>query len=95
LHGYNLYRGLIAKDARGKTNLFITRSSRDLIEKEATLSPSSSGDQIASASERKGPRRAAQEVEEIEGIYVTPIFPKKIKCVTICMPGSIFIHIVT
>jgi hypothetical protein len=26
---------------------------------------------------------------------VTPVFSKKTKCITICMPGSIFIHIVT
>jgi hypothetical protein len=25
---------------------------------------------------------------------VTPIFPKKTKCKPICMPGSIFMHIV-
>jgi hypothetical protein len=28
-------------------------------------------------------------------VDVTPVFPKKTKCITICMPGSIFIHIVT
>jgi hypothetical protein len=27
--------------------------------------------------------------------FVTPDFPKKTKCLTICMPGSSFIHIVT
>jgi hypothetical protein len=27
-------------------------------------------------------------------ICVTPVFPKKIKCITICMPGSSFMHIV-
>jgi hypothetical protein len=27
--------------------------------------------------------------------YVTPDFPKKTKCITICMPGSSFMHIVT
>jgi hypothetical protein len=26
---------------------------------------------------------------------VTPVFPKKTKCITICMPGSSFMHIVT
>jgi hypothetical protein len=26
---------------------------------------------------------------------VTPVFPKKTKCKSICMPGSSFIHIVT
>jgi hypothetical protein len=26
---------------------------------------------------------------------VTPAFPKKTKCITICMPGSSFMHIVT
>jgi hypothetical protein len=29
------------------------------------------------------------------GDAVTPIFPKKTKCITICMPGSVFIYIVT
>jgi hypothetical protein len=28
-------------------------------------------------------------------IIVTPVFPKKTKCITICMPGSSFMHIVT
>jgi hypothetical protein len=28
-------------------------------------------------------------------LLVTPDFPKKTKCLTICMPGSSFIHIVT
>jgi hypothetical protein len=28
-------------------------------------------------------------------IYVTPAFPKKIKCKPICIPGSSFMHIVT
>jgi hypothetical protein len=28
-------------------------------------------------------------------VDVTPVFPKKTKCVTICMPGSSFMHIVT
>jgi hypothetical protein len=27
--------------------------------------------------------------------FVTPVFPKKTKCITICMPGSSFMHIVT
>jgi hypothetical protein len=27
-------------------------------------------------------------------VYVTPVFPKKTKCKPICMPGSIFMHIV-
>jgi hypothetical protein len=29
------------------------------------------------------------------GESVTPDFPKKTKCITICMPGSSFMHIVT
>jgi hypothetical protein len=28
-------------------------------------------------------------------ISVTPVFPKKTKCITTCMPGSSFMHIVT
>jgi hypothetical protein len=39
------------------------------------------------------------EVEVLDSVVlqepVTPDFPKKTKCLTICMPGSSFIHIVT
>jgi hypothetical protein len=31
----------------------------------------------------------------VNNVTVTPIFPKKTKCLTICMPGSSFMHIVT
>jgi hypothetical protein len=35
-------------------------------------------------------------VYESEAILlITPVFPKKTKCITICMPGSSFMHIVT
>jgi hypothetical protein len=37
-----------------------------------------------------------REVYGKSGAYiVTPDFPKKTKCITICMPGSSFMHIVT
>jgi hypothetical protein len=31
----------------------------------------------------------------VDVLPVTPDFPKETKCITLCMPGSIFIHIVT
>jgi hypothetical protein len=34
-------------------------------------------------------------VVQPEEVGVTPAFPKKTKCVTICMPGSSFMHMVT
>jgi hypothetical protein len=32
---------------------------------------------------------------DVKEDLVTPAFPKKTKCITICMPGPSFMHIVT
>jgi hypothetical protein len=36
-----------------------------------------------------------EELSEEDRRNVTPDFPKETKCITICMPGSNFMHIVT
>jgi hypothetical protein len=41
------------------------------------------------------PPEAALEVVVRSPEIVTPDFPKKTKCIPICMPGSSFMHIVT
>jgi hypothetical protein len=41
------------------------------------------------------PRRGCGSGGRARKGIVTPVFPKKIKCLPICMPGSSFIHIVT
>jgi hypothetical protein len=46
----------------------------------------------------KKPWSAKEEDVEYQGPrsgVVTPDFPKETKCITICMPGSSFMHIVT
>jgi hypothetical protein len=35
------------------------------------------------------------DTNQILETYVTPTFPKKTKCIPICMPGSSFMHIAT
>jgi hypothetical protein len=48
------------------------------------------------ALERMGPIRDLKGVQKVLGcLAVTPDFPKKTKCIPICMPGSSFMHIVT
>jgi hypothetical protein len=49
---------------------------------------------IGSEEEEKAAPHLSFEINEVQCKAVTLVFPMKTKCITICMPGSIFMHIV-
>jgi DNA repair exonuclease SbcCD ATPase subunit len=77
----------LAERAKGRADLLknATEKEQRIVDLERELKEVHE----AAAAEKK-----KLEDELAEEKRVTPVFPKKTKCKPICMPGSIFMHIV-